>query len=486
MDPTFGEVLRAHGEGRDGIALAYPDGTLSWAEFDARVAARARQLVEHGVRQHDLVAIALPNGIEHHVSSFAAWRVGATPCILPPKLPERELAQLAELAAPRLLIRNGGAAIADVTQVAPADGNDATELPLPLAARHWKAVASGGSTGRPKLIVDHGEARYDERLQGITALAGLPRGGVLLNPGPLYHNAPFLFANLALLAGTRVIGMERFDPETVLQLIERERVEWVCMVPTMMHRIWNLPASVKARYDLSSLRLVVHLAAACPAWLKHAWIDWIGPQRILEIYAGTEGAAVLIRGDEWLHKPGSVGKAPPGMTIRDEQGKECPAGTVGEIFFAAEAASRFHYIGAEARLDGEGRLSIGDLGWLDADGWLFLSDRRTDLIIRGGANIYPAEVEAALVEHPAIRDAVVLGLPCEEFGARVHAIVQADADIVTAEIDTFVRTRLAAYKCPESYERSSGALRDDAGKVRRAALREEILAKMSRDAAGGD
>ncbi|MGN6268520.1 MAG: AMP-binding protein [Sphingomonas sp.] len=476
---SFGRVLETHATGaRAGEpAISYPGETVSWAELDARSAAAARRLIALGVESDDLVAVALPNGVDHHVSAFAAWRAGATPAILPKKLPGRELAQIVELAAPRILIRDGGEPVESVTQIAPGGDDSTVDLPPDLAAAQWKAVASGGSTGRPKLIVDHGTARYDERLQGMTALLGMPQGGVMLNPGPLYHNAPFLFTSLALLAGTRVVGMNRFDPEEALRLIERERVEWVCLVPTMMHRIWSLPPDVRARYDLSSLRKVVHLGAPCPPWLKHAWIDWLGAERILEVYAGTEGAAILITGEDWLLKPGSVGKAPPeALSVRDEAGNLCPPGVVGEIFFAPETATRFHYIGADPRLDDAGRMSLGDLGHLDEDGYLFLSDRRTDMILRGGANIYPAEVEAALIEHPAVSDAVVLGLPCEDYGARVHAVVQPGGELSLEEIDAFVRTRLASYKCPESYELVDAALRDEAGKVRRAALRDERLA----------
>jgi len=475
----FGAVLRAYATGaRAGEpAVSYQGETLSWAELDARSAAGARRLIALGVEPDDFVAIALPNGVEHHISSFAAWRAGATPSILPQKLPGRELAQIVKLAAPRVLIRDGGEPVEGVTQIAPRLTDAAVDLPPDLAAAQWKAVASGGSTGRPKLIVDHGAARYDERLKGMTALLEMPHGGVMLNPGPLYHNAPFLFTSLALLAGTRVVGMRRFDAEEALRLIEGERVEWVCLVPTMMHRIWSLPPEVRARYDLSSLRKVVHLGAPCPPWLKHAWIDWLGPERILEVYAGTEGAAILITGKDWLLKPGSVGKAPPEtLSVRDEEGNACPPGVVGEIFFAPETATRFHYVGADPRLDAEGRMSLGDLGYVDEDGFLFLSDRRTDMILRGGANIYPAEVEAALVEHPAVRDAVVLGLPCDDYGARVHAVVQPGGELPLEEIDAFVRARLAGYKCPESYEMVEAALRDEAGKVRRAALRDERLA----------
>jgi bile acid-coenzyme A ligase len=474
--PSFGSILERYASRpqADAPAISYAGDTISWAEFEARSAARARQLIGLGVVPDDLVAIALPNGVEHHISTAAAWRAGATPCVLSGKLPGRELEQILGLAKPRLLIHASGDPVQGVLGIAPDAGDAAVDLPRDLAATHWKAVASGGSTGWPKLIVDHAEARVDDRMQGSLALIGMPSGGVMLNPGPLYHNAPFLFTTLALLAGTRVVGMERFDPEETLRLIERERVEWICLVPTMMHRIWALPDEVRRRYDLSSLRRVVHLAAPCPAWLKHAWIDWLGPERIFEVYAGTEGAAIHIGGEDWLRKPGSVGKAAPeALTILDDSGKPCPPGVVGEIFFAADAATRFHYVGAEPRLDDEGRLSLGDLGHLDDDGFLFLADRRTDLILRGGANIYPAEVEAVLVEHPGVGDAVVLGLPCEDYGARVHAIIQGADDLSIEEVDAFVRARLSGYKCPQSYERVDHALRDDAGKVRRAALRDE-------------
>lgn len=478
-EPAFGAILRGHADAAgDAVAISYPGETLDWAALEARSAAEARRLIGLGVAPDDFVGVALPNGAAHHVASFAAWRAGATACVLPTRLPGHELQQIVALAAPRVLVRDGGDPVEGVLQIAPGGDDAAVALPPDLAATHWKAVTSGGSTGRPKLIVDHAAARFGARLGGLIDLVQMPRGGVMLNPGPLYHNAPFLFTSLALLAGTRVIGMNRFDPEEALRLIARERVEWVCLVPTMMHRIWGLPEAVRARYDLSSLRRVVHMAAACPVWLKQAWIDWLGPERILEIYAGTEGAAIAITGAEWLAKPGSVGRAPAdAVSVRDADGRACGPGEVGEIFFAAEAATRFHYIGAEARLAGDGWLSLGDLGYRDADDYLFLADRRTDLIIRGGANIYAAEVEAALTEHPAVADVVVIGLPCDELGQRVHAIVQphAEGGVTPDALAAFARGRLAGYKLPESYEVAGAMLRDDAGKVRRGTLRDVRL-----------
>ena len=479
-DPSFGDLLRRHGTGRraDEVAVRYGDNAVTWRELDWRTEARAAQLIAAGVGQDDLVAISLPNGVAHHEWAFAAWKAGATPCVLPAKLPGTELQDIIGMASPRVLVRTGGVPIPGVNEIAAGSAApvDFDPPPVTVFTSNWKAVASGGSTGRPKLIVDHGPPCYTAKIDALTRMIGMPVSGVMLNPGPLYHNGPFLFSSLGLLLGTRVIGLERFDPEGCLRLIERERVEWVFMVPTMMHRIWSLGPDVRDRYDLSSLKAVVHMAAACPIWLKRAWIEWLGPERVLEGYAGTESPGTMITGSEWLLRPGSVGRVPSGtITVRDADGRECASGKIGEIFFAPGSTERFHYVGAQPRLDPEGRMSLGDMGHVDEDGYLFLADRRSDLILRGGANIYPAEVEAVLSEHPQVGEAVVIGLSCEDMGQRVHALVEGVGGVAPdlAELDAFMRARLSGYKCPESYEIASGNLRDDAGKVRRGALRDE-------------
>ena len=489
-DPSFGSVLRTRGSGDRGDEIAIRMGaeTITWRDLDRRSGARAAELIAHGVGVDDLVGIALPNGVAHHEWTFAAWKAGATPCIFPSRLPGAELEEIIALANPRVLVAPTGQVSGATTAIA-ADGPipavGATDaVPTDLVATCWKALASGGSTGRPKLIVDHGEARLNARISGLLQFARIPADGVLLNPGPLYHNGPFLFSNLALIAGAQLIEMERFDARECLALIEAHRVEWVCLVPAMMHRIWSLPPKVRNAYDLSSLKVVIHMAAACPIWLKQAWIEWLGPERILEAYAGTEGAGTLINGVDWLRKPGSVGQVASGaLTVRNEEGEVCAPGEVGEIYFPAGAADRFHYVGAEPRLDAHGRMSLGDLGHVDADGYLFLADRRTDLIIRGGANIYAAEVEAALSEHPEVLSAVVIGLPSEDLGQRVHAIVEvaSSTDLDASILDAFVAARLSTYKRPETYEFTRDPLRDEAGKVRRPALREERLAWLRDD-----
>ncbi|RYD94956.1 MAG: hypothetical protein EOP61_20675 [Sphingomonadales bacterium] len=274
----------------------------------------------------------------------------------------------------------------------------------------------------------------------------------------------------------------KFDPEETLRLLDRHKVDWAFLVPTMMGRMAKLPPEVRARYDLSHLNMLLHSASMCPVWVKQAWIDWIGPDKILEGYGGTEAQGLtFITGAEWLDHKGSVGRAMPGskVLILDPEGRELPPGEVGEIFFLPDdpATKSYHYIGAERREVGAAG-SVADMGWLDADGWLYIADRRTDLIVSGGANIYPAEVEGALEAHPSILSSLVIGLPDDDLIATVHALVQLDPEqpAVDAEaIKAWLKERIAIFKLPRSFEFVSENLRDDAGKARRSQVREERI-----------
>jgi len=274
--------------------------------------------------------------------------------------------------------------------------------------------------------------------------------------------------------------MSRFDAHGTLALIEYHRVDMVLLVPTMMQRIWRLPERERLAFDLSSLRIVWHTGALCPAWLKQAWIDWLGPERIWELYGGTEAQVfTTITGTQWLAHHGSVGRPLAGeIRILDEQGRDVPPGTAGEVFLrrAPGTPPTYRYVGAEARAIGDWE-SLGDMGWMDADGYLYLTDRQTDMILVGGANVYPAEVEAALDAHPHVRSSAVIGLPDEDLGHRVHAIVQVEGDVSDAELLAHLAARIAHYKLPRSFERTAEPLRDDAGKVRRTALRESRVGR---------
>jgi bile acid-coenzyme A ligase len=279
------------------------------------------------------------------------------------------------------------------------------------------------------------------------------------------------------------VEMAKFSSGEALGLIERHGVKWVYLVPTMMNRIWALPAAERVTFDVSSLEMVLHMAAACPVWLKERWIEWLGADVVWELYSATEGmGGTVIGGTEWLAHKGSVGRIAPGANVRiqDDAGGACASGEVGEIFFLPPSGrgSTYHYLGADAPMRGQWE-SYGDLGWTDADGYLYLADRRTDLIVSGGANIYPAEIESALDAHPAVGSSIVVGLPDDDLGHRVHAIIEARSGTRTplaSDLAAFAGERLARYKLPHTWELVAGPLRDDAGKVRRSALRDARVA----------
>lgn len=439
--------------------------TVTRRELDTRTNRLARTYERLGVTQGQFVTIGLPNGIDFYEAAVAAWKLGATPQPVSSRLPQRERDEIVALAQPALV----------VTEPIPPD-DDASDEPIvpDRVAPSLKAPTSGGSTGRPKIIVS-GSPGVADPTQSFALNFGARLNGVQLVPGPLYHNGPFLFSMAALFTGNHLVVMPRFDALRSLELIERFAVDWLVLVPTMMQRMYRLPDDVKARIDLSSLSAFLHFAAPCPPWLKEAWIDWIGAEKVWELYGGTEGQrSTTIRGDEWLAHRGSVGKPDDGtIVICDADGNPLPPGEVGEVWLVPPDEPTYRYIGAEARRHAEGWESLGDLGWVDDDGYLYMADRRTDLILAGGANIYPAEVEAALDEHPGVRSCAVVGLPDDDLGQRVHAVVETDGEVSDDELRTFLRERLVSYKIPRSFERSEGPVRDDAGKVRRSGLRDE-------------
>jgi bile acid-coenzyme A ligase len=486
-ETPFGVLLgnRARSD-PDRPALTCDDVTRSRAELEARTNRLARAYHALGVAPGSLVTIGLPNGIGFFEATVAAWKLGATPQPISSRLPAAERRAIVELADPTLVLGVDPAETPGRPSLPvgfePDPSLSADPLP-PAVAPSFKAPTSGGSTGRPKLIVATQPAVW-EALADYTTLLRMATDGVHLVTGPLYHNGPFSSATLALLKGNHLVVMPRFDAERALRLIERHRVDWMYAVPTMMHRIWRLPESLRTRYDLSSLRVVFHMAAPCPPWLKEAWIGWLGGERILELYGGTEAQAItFITGDEWLAHRGSVGRPLVGeMRVLDADGNELPAGQVGEIWMrrGPDAPPTYRYVGARAKTRPENWESLGDMGWKDEEGYLYLSDRETDMILVGGSNVYPAEVEAALDEHPRVASSCVIGLPDEEYGNTVHAIVQATEPLTGADLERFLADRVAKYKRPRTYEFVTTPLRGDDGKVRRSALRAERVAARAR------
>ncbi len=465
----------------DGVAVVLEDRRLSRAQLERRSNRLARAYQELGVRAGDLVTLALPNGSEFIEACLATWKLGATPQPISSKLPELERRAIVELAQPALVVGAPAGEYGDRPSLPAGFEPDPAlaDATLPdVTSKQVRAMTSGGSTGRPKLILDLTPAQCDPEL----AENGMQPGGTTLVPGPLYHAGPFITAWQQLLCGGTVVLMTRFDAQRALALIEQHCVDWVLFVPTMMQRIWRLPEAERLRFDLSSLRRVMCTGAPSPAWLTRAWIEWIGPEKIYEAYGGTERiAGTLTSGTEWLERPGSVGRPTGGRKLRilRPDGSECAPREVGEVFMLPPGGrgSTYRYVGAEATATADGWESLGDLGYLDEDGYLYLVDRKADMILVGGANVYPAGVEAALDAHAAVRSSAVIGLPDEDLGNRIHAIVDAPLPVSEEALREHLARHLVQYKIPKSFEFVSELLRDDAGKVRRSALRTARLEK---------
>jgi bile acid-coenzyme A ligase len=459
----------------DRVSITCGDQSVTRAELESRTNRLARAYANLGVSQGRYVTVALPNSVEFFEAVVAIWKLGATPQPVSYRLPDRERHAIVELADAALVVGVSSQAHPTRTSVPQNFEPDQTlsDAPLPdVISPAWKAPTSGGSTGRPKLIVASDPGTVNVGAPGM----GQQVDGVVCIPGPLYHNAPFSFASSALFHGNHLVLLPQFDAEATLVAVEKHSADWILLVPTMMSRISRLADDVKNRYDLSSLVAIWHMAAPCPPWLKEEWCNWLGGQRIMELYAGTEAQAVtIIRGDEWLAHRGSVGRCVGGeMKVLDSDTyEELPPGTVGEIFMRSGRGATYKYLGAEARISPDGWESLGDLGKIDEEGYVYLTDRRGDMILSGGANIYPAEVEAALSEHPDVVSSAVIGLPDEDLGNRIHAVVQISQPINEDELRVFLNERLVRYKVPRTFEFTTDAVRDDAGKVRRSALRDE-------------
>ncbi|WP_431873738.1 AMP-binding protein [Amycolatopsis sacchari] len=480
-EPFVRTMARLADEDPDFVSIVCEGDAITRREFERRSNRLARAYAERGAGFGDYVAIALPNGIEFYLAFFAALKVGAVPLPLSYRLPVVERQAILDLAKAALLVGVAEGEHPGYPALPAGFEPDASvsEEPLPeVVSPAWKAPTSGGSTGRPKII------RAGSGAEGSPAINQLlyryTPEDVQAVVAPLYHNSALGMSVGGLLLGQRLVVAKKFDAEDVLRLIGEHGVTWLMLVPTMMHRMYRL-IEAGGRYDLSSIRVLLHLAAKCPEWLKEQWLELLGPEKVLEIYGGTESISItLITGEEWLAHRGSVGRPWIGdMKVFDPDGNELPPGEVGEIYMkgAEGMGPSYEYVGAEARTIG-GWQTLGDLGWKDEDGYLYISDRRVDMIVSGGANIYPAEVENAIDQHPAVLSSVVVGLPDEDLGQRAHAIVQAEPGTTAREVLDFLADRLVRYKIPRSVEFTDQPLRDDSGKVRRSKLRDAAIERM--------
>ncbi|QNI05287.1 AMP-binding protein [Mycobacterium kubicae] len=479
--PTIASQLSALAQSDPRAPALTCDGrTFTRGELDRSTNRLAHAYAEHGVSTGSYVSIVLPNSIEWVQAVLACWKLGAVPQPLSPRLPDAEFEGLLALRPRALLVGRSSPGIPSVPSgFTPAETVSDAALPEAVSPS-WKSLASGGSTGRPKLIEAGGDSRVPAAMGYVM---GAQDGDTTLLPVPLSHNTGFTTATIALLMGHHLVLMPRFDAPEFLRLVTEHRVSFLILVPTIMQRLLPVYHADPNSYDLSSIRRLWHVGAPCPPAVKRAWIDLLGPDVLWELYGGTElQAMTFISGTQWLAHPGSVGQVVTGeMKVLDDDGNPCPPGVEGEIYMRPAPGSdpTYRYIGATAK-SRDGWDSLGDLGWFDADGFLYLSDRRVDMFTVGGRNVYPAEIENALSAHRDVLSCLVVGVPDEDLGQVPYALVHtvAGAALDEAGVQELVRSRLAAYKVPRTVEFVDSPLRDDAGKARRSAVRDEVVARL--------
>ena len=487
------------------IALGDERVEMTWATLDAILNRATNALLTHGFTAGDRIGVFAPNSAETVIAYLAGLHAGVSSIPINFHLTAEEVAYILQDAGARLLfvgpetvkVGLAAAAIAKIEPViawrsdAPGamswqsflDTGSPAEPPTGMRPRPYLHYTSG-TTGRPKgavtpptmfpaaeTVADFFQALRDQ------AAAAPPGPGLAV--GPLYHTGP-LGSTRQLGGGKPLVTLERFDPETVLATIERRRVTSVLMVPTHFQRLLALPPEAREKYDVSSLRLVPHTGAACPPEVKRAMIAWFGPV-LMEAYGGTEsGTTNMILSDEWLRKPGSVGKTLPPfeLVVVGEDGQDLPQGEVGQLYFRDTTGRGVIYHNdaektAAAHLR-PGVFTLGEIGYADEDGYVFITDRVSDMIVSGGVNIYPAEAEQILIRHPEVADVAVIGVPNETMGEEVKALVIArdPANPPTAEaLDAFARQTLAGFKSPRSYDFVATLGRNAMGKINKRELR---------------
>lgn len=486
-------------------ALIVADGdAISYAQLHARSRRVAALLHDAGLRRGDGIALVLPNRAEFLEITWGAQLSGLyyTPVnthFIPDEVAyviddSDAKAVFVDASMPELAAHLRSANAAPITHIAVGGsmaGWQSYEDALasageaPPVSDGSEMLYSSGTTGRPKAVrrplPEDGNGSWAQAVLELALIHkyGMSPSSVYLSPAPLYHAAGVNYTMAANRVGAASILLRRFDAETVLRLIEEHRVTHAQFVPTMFVRMLKLPAKVRDRYDVSSLRCVIHAAAPCPVEVKRRMMEWFGPI-IHEYYGGTEGfAGTTIGPREWLAHPGSVGIPMAPVHVLDEDGRELAVGESGELYF--EGGPDFEYFKDPAKTasvcNDRGWRSLGDMGYVDRDGYLYLTDRSTYMIVSGEVNIYPQEAENLLVMHPKLVDAAVFGVPNEEFGEEVKAVVQPADGVVAgpeleAELIDYCRAHLAGYKCPRSVEFDAELPRDPNGKLYKRRIRE--------------
>lgn len=491
----------------DKVAAHFPDdGTaLTFAALDARANRLAQWLIGLGLRPGDGISLLLENGPALLELAHGARRAGLYYTPLSTHLRVPEIAYMLADSDARLLIVSPAlaglaaevaedAALAALPRCATGEGLPGYRsveaelasypMPAPLPERPVGRdfLYSSGTTGLPKGIrrdlLPPEKRGAPDWSPGWVATYGIGQDSVYLSPAPLYHAAPHRYVMRTLDRGGTVVVMRKFDAARSLALIERHRVTHSQWVPTMFTRLLALPEAERRAHDLSSHRVAIHAAAPCPRAVKQAMIDWWGPI-LVEYYAGSESiGGTVIDSHDWLRRPGSVGRALEcRLHILGPEGEELPPGEVGGIWFSGGATFRYHNAPEKtaAAFDSQGRATYGDLGHVDEEGFLYLSDRRADLILSGGVNVYPWEIEQVLLRHPAVAEAAVIGVPDADFGEVARAVVRAAVPVTPTLEEALVahcRAHLAGPKVPRRIDFAEELPRSETGKLLRRVLKE--------------
>jgi len=501
------------------IIMAASGETITYAELDRRSNQVAQLIRARGIAVGDTVAVCMENHPWFFALTWGCQRAGVHYVCISSRLTAPEVAYILEDSGARLLFGSAylAAVLDEVATQLPAlpqlrfgtDGALSAEAalaampasPIPDQRAGVDMLYSSGTTGRPKGVKiplpEDPDIAQVNALVGLASMAfGIKGDAVYLSPAPLYHAAPLRWCMTVHKLGGTVVVMERFEPEAALAAIEKYKVTDSQWVPTHFVRMLKLPEEVRTRYDVSTLKCAIHAAAPCPVPVKQAMIDWWGPV-LYEYYAGTEGNGfTFISSPEWLARPGSVGRALTGIVrVCDENGDEVPRGTEGQIFFEpTEGNVPFEYHNdpaktAESR-NKHGWTSLGDVGYEDEEGYVFLTDRKSFMIIAGGVNIYPQEIENLLVTHPKVADAAVIGAPDPDLGEKVVAVVQpvnmADAGPALAEeLTAWLAPQLSRVKMPRQIDFREQLPRELTGKLYKRLLRDEYREAYEKAQAAG-
>jgi long-chain acyl-CoA synthetase len=482
------------------LAIGTPRDSWTYAELNARANRLARALRARGLAAGDSLALICGNRREFAEVLVACLRAGWRLTPINWHLSAAEASYVVDDCEAKAIVADasfasvaagiaGSAARATVRLAVGGDIDGFGDYETTVGAEGGEDLAdpclgsamlyTSGTTGRPKGVHRAHQGPYTP---ASVAMFGYRPGDVHLCTGPLYHAAPLAFSlAVPLAAGASVVLMESFDPRETLRLVEAHKVTHTHMVPTMFHRLLALPSATRGSHDLSSLRHVLHGAAPCPPRVKARLIDWLGPI-VVEYYAATEGTATYVDSATWLARPGTVGRPAVEDSVRilGTGGEILARGEVGYVYIKTPEPMRFEYFKDPAKTSSSYRgdyFTVGDMGYLDGEGFLYLTDRSANLIISGGVNIYPAEVDAVLLEHPGVADAATIGVPNEEWGEEVKAVVEPKAGVepspeLADELIDYCRSRLARFKCPRSVDFVEELPRQDNGKIYKRLLRD--------------